>query len=219
MVFSDVVPRNDLYRYSKLYPVLSNVIYFFLAAYIIVKTICLSRCKNKADNKTYALTIALLVIISIFIILSGIFSIVYHMNTPGYTEIPKYGETEKYKESLSLDSGFAMTSAIIALIALIVYSINYKSWEMFMNSNFWALVAFSVVSIFSYVGAGVFWKAGYQECENIENKQEKGTPCFKDYQTLYNMYHSSWHLFIGFAGFFWIWLFFDLMKPRLMDSK
>jgi len=214
------VKRNDLYFFSKLFPVLSNVIYFILGAYILFKAVypwaCLNTNLNVVNFDLKVFT-TILIILSIFIFLSGSFSIYYHMHTPAYQNIPDYEESEEYKQALSLDSSFALISSLMALLILIVYCSYYKTTDLFRNSNFYLLVVFIALSIASYIGAGKFWKISYTECERIENNNNMGTPCFKDYQTLYNMYHTSWHLFIGFAGFVWIWLFLDVMKPRLKN--
>jgi len=216
-----MVKRNELYTYSKLFPVISNLIYFILALYISVKITCLNRC---GISKAWPLgmTTFALGLITLFLVLSGIFSILYHMNTPAFKDEPYYQDSNAYQDSLNLDSGFAMTSSLIALIILIVYGIYFKTTDMFFNSNMYFLIVFIVLSIVSYIGAGVFWRVSYDECtiEEVENGQNKiGKPCFRDYQNLYNMYHTSWHLFIGFAGFFWAILFFELITPRLKNGK
>ena len=110
-----MVKRKDLYRYSKLFPVISNLIYFVLACYITVKTICLNKC-GIDTSPTLGLITTALVILILLICLSGGFSIYYHMNTPAYHAEPRYENTRNYKESLSLDSGFALTSSLISLL-------------------------------------------------------------------------------------------------------
>ena len=212
-----MVKRKDLYRYSKMFPVISNIIYFILALYISVKTVCLNSCGSKRGFPLGLTTFAL-GLITVFLILAGVFSILYHMNTPAYKEEPSYQDTDRYKSALNLDSGFAMSASLIALIILVIYGFHYKPLDMFRNSNLYFLVIFLVLSIISYIGAGVFWNVSYDECKLADENGDGnsiGKPCFKDYQNLYNMYHTTWHLFIGFSGFFWVWLFFDLMKPRL----
>lgn len=207
-----MVKRNQLYTYSKLFPVISNVIYFFLAIYIAFRTVWLNCCITRKSTHELGMITFALSLLTLLLILAGIFSILYHMNTPAYTEIPHYQDTNEYEEALNLDSGFAMTSSILALIILIVYGIYYKTFDMFKNTNFYFLIIFVALSVISKVGAGVFWNVSYEECRHEEEIKK---PCFKDYQNLYNMYHTSWHLFIGFAGFFWAILFFDLIIPRL----
>ena len=185
-----------VYNYSKLYPVISNIIYFIILLYAIAIIIKKSSHKDK-------LSVILMVILAIFSILSllaGIFSVIYHLNTPSWEVNPETKQKEQFKKSLDLDKGFALILFIyglLVLLGLIVYTRQFK--YIFLNPNFWMGIIFAILSILSYTLATTFDKKSYQ-CS------EGDIGCFKRYQNIYNMYHSAWHLLSGFSAIFWILL-------------
>ena len=197
-----------VYQYSKIYPVVSNIVYFILSIYAfgagVKPWVCHVSPKNKLNLQLFT---TVLVIFSILALLAGSFSIDYHLKTPSWEANPSAKHNEGYHESLHLDMGFASTLFIYGFVALIVYMVYFKNVKgVLLNGNFWMGVFFSIASIISYIGANKFDTDSHNECDD----EQLG--CFKNYQTIYNMYHAAWHLLSGFSGFFWVLVICDMNK-------
>ena len=211
---------NSPYSYSKLNPIISNVIYFILAFYSIGCVLKNSDLKLKTTKYNKTVNI-ILITFAVLSILAGSLSINYHQHTPAFTENPEYHETEQYKVALGLDNGFALTFAFFALLIWIIYfgwSLmklkGYDKFNLIFDGNFWMAILFLTLSLLSYFGAGIFWRSSKDECEDAEF-----LGCFKTHQKEYNVYHSFWHLFSGFAGFFWVLTVCGVIRKHMNMRK
>lgn len=186
----------------KLYPVWSNFIYFITAIYAITLSY-VSFCLK------YKLKFTLFAVYGIILILTGLFSILYHMNTPSWTGNPDTKNTEKYKKYLLLDQGFALTLLIYSLLFLFgilgrrIYLIRHNFLKLFVKTfqdiprdvNLYLSILFFVLS-FIFYGMGTTHVKLTEDC--------KKDVCVGTNLDSYDIFHSNWHIFTSIALIFWI---------------
>ena len=186
----------------KLYPVWSNFIYFIAGIYSIVVGIYASCNKYKIYDK-----IIMFFLFGLILIATGTASIIYHLNTPSWTGDPETVETDKYKTTLKIDKGFAITSIIAALLLF-----SYRMTQIFLQTNLWYVliitldptfilaVLFIILSIIFFVIAKDHNHDAINNCKEQNNKEN----CFSDSIDAYDIFHSNWHIFTSIAAIFWI---------------
>jgi predicted membrane channel-forming protein YqfA (hemolysin III family) len=183
----------------QLYPVWSNFIFAISGIYSIISSIS----KNKAKA-------VLLSIFGILLLLTGAFSVVYHINTPSWIGRPV--ETEEYKTWMIVDQVFAITTTTFAvLIFLICLGITWfskKSPKLFLtfllyDPNFYFTLLFLSLSI-------TFFSIASDHGESaIDCKKNK---CFNKNIDSYDIFHSNWHIMTALTSIFFITMINDYFK-------
>lgn len=177
----------------KLYPVWSNFIYFIAALYSIFISF---RYKLKRLDRV------LFFIFGVIILLTGAFSIKYHLTTPSWTNNQHITDTERFKKWLTYDQSFAIIVVIYALLFLIYrivihyYNNNHKGLlPLFYDSNFYLSILFIILSfVFYMIALGHHENA--TECNHVN--------CFHTNLDSYDIFHSNWHIFTSIGLIFWI---------------
>jgi len=186
------------------FSVWSNFMYFIAAIYTFTLFLKLHK---------FYLYKYIFLILSILIFLAGIFSILYHVHTPSFTQNRKIIDTEIYDQYLDLDQGFALTVLIFSLFALFI--ITYCKWPIFRtieikcffnNSNLYFAVLFVILSTVFYVLGGAYNK------QSLNCKRQK---CFERRIDGYDIFHSNWHIFTGMTMIFWNTFLYYLILLKL----
>lgn len=187
----------------RIYPVWSNFIYFIAGLYSLILGFQLPIV---IDKSFLFLTFGLL------LIFTGSFSIVYHMNTPSWTNNPKYINDEEFHKWLKVDSGFAITTVVFAIFMLLfrisMFHPIYRKYKytfiqyifcypLFRDPNFWLSLLFIILSVTFYYLAHGYNLQATTECKNKRK-------CFNTNIDSYDILHSNWHIFTSIAGLFWI---------------
>ena len=165
----------------KEYPVWSNYIYFITSAYIAGVG---ARCR-KIEFVLY----------SIIILLSGIFSIVYHKHTPSYTGSRETWDDKNFKIWSCLDQGFAVLVLVVSILFFIWRVYVVRSIVPFLKSHdLWLSILFIILSSVFFVLGDEHHKRAL-EC----NKHR----CFDLQLDSYDIFHSNWHIFTSIGLIFW----------------
>jgi predicted membrane channel-forming protein YqfA (hemolysin III family) len=187
--------RPFLSRPAHYYPVWSNFIYFIAGLYAMVMVIC------RKDFTPW--TRVLFALYGILIILTGSFSVVYHMNTPSWTGASEY--TETFDKWLEIDQSFALTITIYSLLfAIYALVVNGFCARVFLDFNFWFSVLFIVLST-------VFYFLGNQSTQNAFDCGDYKV-CYRQHIDGYDIFHSNWHIFTSLALIFWITWIVNVFK-------
>ena len=181
----------------RIYPVWSNFIYYIAGVYSL--SIGIYYRKNIERSLLFT-------IFGILLLLTGTFSILYHVNTPSWTGNPDSIDDPEFQRWLNVDSAFAVTTSVFAIFMLVVRIFRYHcvfikskkgiiSYPLFYEPNFWFAILFIILSIIFY-----YLAHGY----NTQAISCKGGRCFDTYIDSYDIFHSNWHIFTSTAGLFWI---------------
>lgn len=211
---------DEIENQVKLYPVWSNFIYFIAGMYSLFYTFVVF--KNDKYNRKYE-RIVLFGIFGIILIFTGIFSIIYHLNTPSWKEDPTYIQESEFKKSLNVDSSFAITTTVWALFmfAYIIFTqytkLGMKSLFIHLiNPSFGLSILFIILSIIFYSIAHNYYTKSI-ECGDKNTKKGKDyiELCFSQNSDAYDIFHSNWHIFTSIAAIFWI----DFLKESYTWKK
>jgi hypothetical protein len=175
----------------KIYPIWSNFIYFIAAIYSLI--IAINAYCIKMKSKTILFTLY-----SILIMLTGIMSIVYHTNTPSWTNDATVIETQKFKMLLKNDQVFAITLCIISLLFLFYRVYVLKSILPFIFDP-----SFSLAILF-FVLSGIFY--GISDHHFKQTSDCSRQKCVNVNLDAYDIFHSNWHIFTSIGIIFWITL-------------
>lgn len=221
------------YQISKLNPALSNVMYFILFIYSWTLAIKFYVSKNKGRTLIGNLTVidfiaTLLLLFGFLSVLSGCLSIWYHTETPHFEDDPFATEEPEYEDAFNADQGSALTYGIFSLVVIFLYLI-WSCWRfnnvkdklnLFLDINFWVALIFLIFAGISYSLAGYFWIRSEQHCPpNVDMCDPEKLILFRNESRAYNVYHSFWHVFSGFAGFFWVILVMTTFKEHLLLKR
>jgi hypothetical protein len=174
----------------KIYPLWSNFIYFIAGIYALGIGIY---------NKNI-----LFVIYGILIILTGIFSIVYHMYTPSWTGNVEIINTNTFETYLKLDQSFALLIVIYSLLFFIyrLYVFN-NNRKLLFDFNFLLALLFI---IFAFIFYGISHNHFTKTNDCVKQK------CINVNLDAYDIFHSNWHIFTSIALIFWINVLFNTYK-------
>lgn len=238
---TDIGSSDELYNLTKLNPAISNIMYIVLCIYtlILVGRIYFTNNKKKTLNLYFVepkVTTIIMAVLTIFAGLSGLsgcLSIIYHLETPGHELDPYVIHDSDYKSALDADTISALIYGFYALLVIflyvcwsLIYLKNSDRINLFKDINFWVALLFIIFSGISYTTAKVLWINSFKHC-NISNDTDRNylkdkpliEDCFTDWQDGYNTYHSFWHIFSGFAGFFWVIIVKTTMLDNLLKSR
>lgn len=185
----------------KLYPVWSNFIYFIAALYAFFIGM-----NTKIRLKCFSF-----LIYAIIILLTGIFSIVYHLNTPSWTNNQYVNNSRKFKKWLMMDQIFAIILLLYSFFFLVFrigqlyyhqkVSNSFLQWfkklPLWRDGNFYLSILFIVLSLVFYLIASNH-NHDASECQHMN--------CFHNNLDAYDIFHSNWHIFTSIALLFWITL-------------
>ena len=195
-----------------LYPVWSNFVYFIAGIYALVISLILFTIPSPSTStKTKILLGSSFLLYACLIFLTGIFSIIYHQNTPSYIGKFNTHKTKEYKKWLNVDCGFALTllvySILLVLFEFIVLGQNkdIKNFIKFIfcNINFYFTLLFLILSSIFYFIAGNHHTQAHN-CIRDKQGQENKDNCFSDNLDAYDILHSNWHIFTSLGLIFWI---------------
>lgn len=179
----------------KIYPIWSNFIYFVASIYSLIIAIN-AYCHIPRYNMK--LKSILFTLYSIIIMLTGIMSIVYHVNTPSWTNNPDIVETDKFKMLLKNDQIFAILLATVSLLFLI-----YRLWVIKRVLPFVLDPSFSLAVLF-FVLSGIFY--GISDHHFKQTSDCPRQKCVNVNLDAYDIFHSNWHIFTSIGIIFWITL-------------
>lgn len=187
----------------KLYPVWSNFIYFITSIYALMLSMSMS-------SRVDIVKKVLFFVYSIVILLTGTFSIIYHVNTPSWTGSKDVTRTEDFKLWLKLDQSFAIIlviySLLLLLFRLIVHKFSfYYVLKLVSNPIFVLSVLFIILSVIFYCIA----HNHYEEADDCPGKNNMNNLCFHSNLDSYDIFHSNWHIFTSIALIFWISLLYQ----------
>lgn len=168
----------------KLFPVWSNVLYFVAAVFSLVLAACSS----------YKAVFVLFFLLFAF---TGSFSVVYHLNAPGWAMRP--GGNGGYRKWLAADESLSITTVVVALLATAwkVYAFPGRSSR---DSNLYFAVIFAIVAVVFYSIAHGYLHHATKKCPEEERRRD----CFIQNTQPYQLYHGAWHLFTGVASLFFL---------------
>lgn len=164
----------------KHYPVWSNFIYFVSGLYVLMLGIGYSRLE--------------FIIYSIVILLTGIFSILYHLNTPSYTGNQDTWNSKKYKNFMLLDQIFACLVVVLSFILFLWRGYLKTFWIYLDSRDFYLSILFIIL-------ACIFYVIGTKH--NKKAKDCNKTVCFDTQLDAYDIFHSNWHIFTSIGLIFW----------------
>lgn len=187
----------------KIYPVWSNVIYFVAAFYAFFISL---------RSFSLKLKFALFLLYAFIILFAGIFSIMYHVNTPSWTGNPDLVYTERFEKWLNLDQAFAILVVVYSAL-FFVYRIGVYYWNIGIGSlrgkplckkvpflfdpNFALSLLFIVLSV-------IFYGIAHNHFDKTSDC--KKTACVHINLDSYDIFHSNWHIFTSIALIFWLTL-------------
>ena len=165
----------------KEYPVWSNYVYFVTTAYVAGIGIRYRKIE--------------FILYSIIILLSGIFSIVYHKHTPSYTGNRATWDNKHFKLWSILDQVFAALVVVVSIFFFLWRAWVLKSFFPFMYSNdFYLSILFIILSSIFFVLGNEHHKSA-KECNKLN--------CFDIQLDSYDIFHSNWHIFTSIGLIFW----------------
>lgn len=181
----------------KKYPIWSNFLYFLAALYAGIISISTLTIKKYTLNEKSIM----FGIFSILLLLTGLFSIIYHIHTPSWTENPEVINTQEFNTWLNVDKAFASTLTAFALFFLALRIYKRRSKLIFYDSNFWFAILFIILSLTFYIIAD---NHGSNALDCKQKNKQKLEKCFNTNIDGYDIFHSNWHIFTSIAAIFWI---------------
>lgn len=189
----------------KLYPVWSNFIYFIAALYAIALALKQIKWLDRI----------LFFVFGVLILITGVFSIVYHLHTPSWTNNQNITETKRFKKWLSFDQSFAIVVGVYAILFLLyrilythwyIHSLrNFKTFPLWLNTNFYLSLLFILLSVIFYLMANAY-------NHDAVNCAKHNLNCFHNNLDAYDIFHSNWHIFTSILMIFWISLLKNTYK-------
>lgn len=192
-----------------IYPIWSNFIYFISAIYAFAVGIFYP------ISKPYK---GLFIILGVIIFLAGLFSVLYHIETPSHKHDSTAIHSEEYTRYSDLDVNFAilLCSYMVVLFLFVLITTLYKhlyktgvnyyipiigpnkliSYPLFKEPSFYLTILFAIIGIVFYVISNDYGYKSIHKCNN--------DICFTKYTEAYDIFHSNWHLFTGVMTLFFI---------------
>lgn len=181
----------------KLFTLWSNFIYFIAGAYALL----ISYFEYKLNKVTSKLSLFL--VYGLLLILTGSFSISYHLHTPSWTGNYNTVNTKRFEKNLELDKGFAVGIMVYSLLIFLFRIWICKIWFIY-DSNFYFAFLFGLLGfIFFGIANKHFEETG--ECK-------KRKLCVHTHLDSYDIFHSNWHIFTSISLIFWISLIYNSYK-------
>lgn len=181
----------------KLFPVWSNFIYFIAGIYALI----VSYRKSIWFG-----------VFGVLILLTGIFSIVYHVNTPSWTGEIQTTKSDEYHKWLKVDQSFAIILLIYSILffvsRIIQLRLNLKTkmLKFVTNNNFLLAILFLILSI-------IFYCMSHRHIVDASGCNATASHgkqfCIHGNLDAYDIFHSNWHIFTSIGLIFWISLMND----------
>lgn len=185
----------------KLFTLWSNFIYFIAGGYALI-------IASFEYKKGFSVKLGLFLVYGILLLLTGSFSINYHLHTPSWTGHYHIATTKKFEYNLNLDKGFAIGIMVYSLL-IFLYRVFmcYKSSLWFIyDSNFYFSLLFAILGfIFFGIANKHFEETG--ECK-------KRRVCVHTHLDSYDIFHSNWHIFTSISVIFWITMIYNSYKNK-----
>lgn len=170
---------------SKVYPVWTNILYFIASCY----SLYISRTFK--DNRYYYYAF---LIYALLLLLTGIFSIIYHVNTFSFT-LSSHNETDTWS---MLDQSFAILTVVYPI--LLFFLVVYLKKRTHVDENFFLTIVFIILSIVFYVlSSHSLEELHRHDCTMTPRKAKCTEELYK-----YDIFHSNWHIFSAMAIIFWL---------------
>ena len=181
---------------ANVYNIWSNFMYFIAGLYAIFVAI-LCDFPN-ADRGLFS-------IIGIFIIITGIVSIMHHLNTPSWTKKKK---NENHELMSEIDTCFSITLFVVGLVFFLkrLYFIRSNMMPLIKDPVLYLVILFGIMSLVFFIIANEKNEKANTGCYSENLSKSKTKECVKDNHEEYDIYHSNWHLFTGIFALFGITL-------------